>query len=163
MNAHDSIRSTLRMSMHVLKAYVGDLTDVELLNRPGRGCHHLAWQLGHLITSGSGLLNSIKPGAAPELPAGFAEQHSKATENEDDPAKFLSRDKYLELYDQINEATLAVLDTLSPEELDAPAPEEMRKFFPTVGSLFLLVATHPMMHAGQFVPVRRILGKPIVI
>ena len=39
----------------------------------------------------------------------------------------------------------------------------LRRRFPTVGSIFTLIATHPMMHAGQFVVVRRQLGKPIVI
>jgi hypothetical protein len=29
--------------------------------------------------------------------------------------------------------------------------------------MFILIATHPMMHAGQFVPVRRALGKPVAI
>jgi hypothetical protein len=28
---------------------------------------------------------------------------------------------------------------------------------------FSLIATHPMMHAGQFVVVRRQLGKPILM
>jgi hypothetical protein len=35
--------------------------------------------------------------------------------------------------------------------------------FPTVGHIYLLIATHQLMHAGQFVPVRRALGKPVVI
>jgi hypothetical protein len=35
--------------------------------------------------------------------------------------------------------------------------------FPTMASMFILTATHPLMHAGQFVPVRRALGKPVVI
>lgn len=163
MNAHDAIRSALESSMVVLKAYVGDLTDAELLNRPGKGCNHLAWQLGHLITAECQLLNSIKPGAAAELPAGFDEQHGKAAAGEDDPAKFCSLQTYLDLFARTNAATLAALQTFSAEDLDAPSPESLRKVFPTVGSVFLLIATHPMMHAGQFVPVRRALGKPVVI
>jgi hypothetical protein len=35
--------------------------------------------------------------------------------------------------------------------------------FPTAGHIYLLIATHGLMHAGQFVPVRRKLGKPVVI
>ena len=34
---------------------------------------------------------------------------------------------------------------------------------PTLGGLFVLLANHPMMHAGQFVVVRLKLGKPVVI
>jgi hypothetical protein len=35
--------------------------------------------------------------------------------------------------------------------------------FPTVASILVLVSTHAMMHCGQFVPVRRALGKPILV
>lgn len=160
MNVQDAIRGTLEMSMFVLKGYVGDLTDAELLNRPGKGCNHLAWQLGHLISSEAHLLNAIKPGAAAELPEGFVEQHSKAAAGEDDPAKFCSLKTYLDLFDKNNAATLAALETFSEEDLDVPSPEDYRKVFPTVGSIFLLIATHPMMHAGQVVPVRRASASP---
>jgi hypothetical protein len=32
-----------------------------------------------------------------------------------------------------------------------------------VGDVFMLIGAHPMMHAGQFVVVRRAAGKPVVI
>ena len=52
------------------------------------------------------------------------------------------------------------LETLPEADLDKPTGWEMA---PTVGALFVLIANHPMMHAGQFVVVRRKLGKPVVI
>jgi hypothetical protein len=55
------------------------------------------------------------------------------------------------------------LDTFSESDLDKEGPEAMRSFCPTVGDFFTLIATHPMMHAGQFVIVRRQLGKPILM
>ena len=66
------------------------------------------------------------------------------------------------LLDQVRAGTTAALDGLSDEQLDADAPEHFRAFCPTVGHLFVLIGTHPMMHAGQFVPVRPKLGKPVV-
>ena len=41
--------------------------------------------------------------------------------------------------------------------------EAMRDYAPTIGAVFNLIGLHAMMHAGQFVPVRRMLGKPILI
>jgi hypothetical protein len=38
----------------------------------------------------------------------------------------------------------------------------MAKHAPTLGDIFLLLATHTMMHAGQFTVVRRKLGKPVL-
>jgi hypothetical protein len=58
---------------------------------------------------------------------------------------------------------MAALDGLSDEALAAPSPEHFRSFFPRVLDIFNLAAGHPLTHAGQFVVVRRQLGKPVVI
>jgi hypothetical protein len=36
----------------------------------------------------------------------------------------------------------------------------MRQYAPTVGIVLMLLGSHGLMHAGQFVPIRRKLGKP---
>jgi len=163
MNAQDAIRATLETSSMILNSYLGDLSDADLMSRPAKGCNHIAWQLGHLIASECNLLNSIQPGAAAELPAGFAEKHSKETCGEDDASKFCTKQEYLDLFEKVHAATLESLQKTTAEDLDAESPEQFRQMFPTVGNIYVLIATHGMMHAGQLVPVRRALGKPIVI
>ncbi len=163
MNAQDAIRTTLETSSMILNSYLGDMSDADLMCRPGKGCNHIAWQLGHLISSECNLLESIQPGAAAELPEGFAEKHSKETCGEDDPSKFCSKDEYLELFEKVHAATLDALQKTSAEDLDAESPEKFRQMFPTVGNIYVLIATHGMMHAGQLVPVRRELNKPVLI
>jgi len=163
MNAQQSIIATMDVSSMILKQYLGDLTDAELLKRPGVGCNHIAWQLGHLIASECGILSALAPGAAPELPAGFKEKHDKGNSGSDDPKDFGTKQQYLELFDKVNAATKQALNAVSEADLDKPAPENFRKMFPTAGQVWVLIATHPLMHAGQFVPVRRALGKPIVM
>lgn len=163
MNARQVLTSTIGMSQMVMKKYVGDLDDADLLRRPGTGCNHLAWQLGHLIASECGILNSLVAGAAPELPAGFKEKHDKTNSASDDPKDFCTKQQYLDLMDKVNAATLAALDAITDSDLDQPPPEMFRDWFPTAGQVWILIATHPLMHAGQFVPVRRALGKPVVI
>ena len=162
MHTKDAIRAAMDMSSMVFKGYLGDLDDADMMNRPGPGCNHLAWQCGHLTASEVQLLESVCPGKGAELPAGFAEAHSKETAGSDDASKFLKKDEYMELMDKVRESTVAALDELSDEGLDAPAPEDFQSFCPTVGHLLMLIGTHPMMHAGQIVPVRRKLGKPIL-
>jgi DinB superfamily len=163
MKTKDAIRATMDLSTMVLNSYVSDLEAHELLTRPGRGCNHIAWQLGHLIASEVDLLSKICPDHTPaELPSGFAEAHSKATAGSDEPSGFLGREQYLSLFDRVRATTLAALDNLSEADLDAPAPTHLQSFCPTVGHVFVLIATHPMMHAGQVVPVRRSLGKPVL-
>ncbi|MCA9057466.1 MAG: DinB family protein [Planctomycetaceae bacterium] len=163
MDAKAAIKETMSISNMVLGSYIGDLSDAELLKRPGQGCNHIAWQLGHLISSECGLLNSVQPGAAPTLPDGFEQNHSKENAGSDNAADFLSKQEYIDLAAKVHEAVTTCLDAYPAEQLDAPGPEHFRSMFPTMGSMFLLIATHPLMHAGQFVPVRRELGKPVVI
>ena len=163
MNANGAIRAAMNISSAIVNSYLGDLDDADLLTRPGEGCNHLAWQLGHLISAECDLLESICPGTAASLPEGFKEKHSKEMVGEDDPAKFCSKEEYLELMQRVRTASTAALDKLSEADLDQPAPEHFREMFPTVGDVFMLIATHGLMHAGQFVPVRRTLGKPVVI
>jgi hypothetical protein len=163
MNAKDAIRAAQQLSDMVLSRYLDDLGDADLMLRPAPGCNHLAWQLGHLINSESRLLDYVAPGTGAKLPDGFAERHSKENAGDDTPEHFCKKQEYLDLFQQVHAATLSQLDKLSEDDLDRPGPEHFRNLFPTVGHIFVLMATHGLMHAGQFVPVRRALGKPITI
>ena len=163
MNTKEALRTTMDVSLTVLKRYISDLSDADLMQRPGPRCNHLAWQLGHLISSEVALLNSVCPGKAAELPAGFAEKHGKEKTTVDDPKQFLTKQEYIDVFTKVREATVAALEGLPDAGLDAPSPEHMRQLFPTVGAMFVLIGSHPMMHAGQFAVVRRKLGKPVLI
>ena len=163
MNTQQAIRATMDTSSIVMSRYLEDLSDADLMQRPGAGCNHIAWQLGHLIASEAQLLQSIAPTAQVELPEGFADKHSKAQCENDNPADFYSKQEYLDLFEKVHAATVAEIGKLSDADLDRPAPEAFRSMFPTVGHMVILIATHGLMHAGQFVPVRRKLGKPVVI
>ncbi len=109
MDAKAAIKSNMNLSTMVLKAYIGDLESADLMRRPGEECNHLAWQLGHLISSEVQLLqglaqsaNSLDPdsvAAGVDLPAGFAEKHSKENITSDDASAFHSKEEYEALFD----------------------------------------------------------------
>ncbi|WP_169978360.1 DinB family protein [Tautonia rosea] len=163
MNAKDTIRNTIDMSSMVVDSYLKDLSDADLLVRPVSGMNHMAWQLGHLIGAERHFVELISPGTSPALPADFVEGHGRDKFTEDDPAKFYSVAKYQELWGAQRQATLALLDSLSDADLDRTDSEKFPPFAPTVGALLNMVGVHPLMHAGQFVAVRRHLGKPVSI
>ncbi|BBO32564.1 DinB family protein [Lacipirellula parvula] len=163
MDAKQVLETSLNSGLGILKMYLSDLDDAALLERPGPGCNNLAWQLGHLITSEAGLIESVSPGNGFKLPDGFAEAHAKDKCHVDDPAAFLTKQAYIDLYDGARETTKRVLRELPPERLEDPSPERLRKFVPTVAAMFGLLGAHPLLHAGQFAVVRRKLGKPVVL
>ena len=70
---------------------------------------------------------------------------------------------FLKTMAQSSAARAAMAPSFVDADFDKPSPEDFRSFCPTMGDLFTLIATHPMMHAGQFVIVRRQLGKPILM
>ena len=159
MTAKEVLRQIVESCHMMVRMYVEDLTDAELMVRSVPGTNHIAWQLGHLIAGTSHMLGMLGH-TPPVLPPGFAEAYSKETAASDDPAKFATKGEYLRLADQMKAATLAAVDATADRALDAPGPEAMREYAPTVASALMLVGTHWLMHAGQFVPIRRKVGKP---
>ncbi len=163
MSPKDALRLSIGMSDYIINAYIGDLSDADLIIRPVPGMNHIAWQLGHLISAERRFVEMVKPGSCPALPAGFDEAHTKETTTLDDPAKFYPLARYQELWKAQREATLAVLDSVPESDLDRTDPEKYPEWAPTVAALLAMSGTHALMHCGQFVAVRRQLGKPIVI
>jgi hypothetical protein len=147
----------------MVSMYLSDLSDADLLVRPAPSANHIAWQLGHVIAAEPALVRMALPDAAyPDLPAGFAEQHTKETAAAESPRGFKTRAEYLDVFKKVRDATLANLGKLSDADLDRPTEGKMAQFAPTLGAMLLLVSNHTLMHAGQFTVVRRKLGKPVL-
>jgi len=162
MTPKDVIKNTIEMSHQVLTSYLSDMTDEDLLVRSTPEANHAAWQLGHLIASENQMAGQAGF-LMPNLPDGFLESYTPEACSSDDPAKFHKKEQYLAWMSRQRAATLSALESIAETELDKPSPESMRSYAPTVGAMFNLIGLHEMMHAAQFVPIRRKLGKPIVI
>jgi hypothetical protein len=159
MNAKDVIRQVIEGSDMILRVYVSDLDEPDLMVRSVPGTNHIAWQLGHMIGGTAKMIGELGR-AAPQLPPGFVEAHGKQTASCDDPSRFLTKQQYLDLLDRAKAAALAAVDATPEADLEKPGPESMRDYAPTVAAALLILGQHWLMHAGQFVPIRRKLGKP---
>jgi len=158
MSLKNHIRWQIEQNHWITMAYVQDLADADFFLRPVPGMNHIAWQMGHLITSSKMMLDTLGQ-PAPALPSGFTEGHTKETAACDDRAKFATKDVYLDLAAKTKAASLAALDAIPDSKLDDPGPEPMREYAPTVAAVLTMLGAHWLMHAGQFVAVRRKLGK----
>ncbi len=164
MKASQVLEAALNGTQFLANHYLNDLSDADLLVRPLPNANHIAWQLGHVINSEINLVRSQLPNAAyPELPAGFAQQHSKETAGQEPPKGFLKKQQYVDLFNRVRDATKATVAKLSDADLDRPTTGNMAQFAPTLGAFLMLVSNHTLMHAGQFSVVRRKLGKPILM
>lgn len=158
MAAKNILRGVVEFGHMVTSAYVNDLTDAELLVRSTPGSNHIAWQMGHMISSTHHMLKGLGH-AAPDLPPGFDAAYTAETSASDDPAKFASKAEYLALAEQMKEASLKAIEATPESAFDLPGPEAMREYAPTVGAVLVILGNHWLMHSGQFVPIRRKLGK----
>jgi uncharacterized damage-inducible protein DinB len=123
--------------------------------------NHPAWQLGHLVSSERWMVEQVKPGSMPKLPAGFDERYNPKNAGSQDSTGWLGNAELLKLAAEQRAGTLKVLDSLTDAELEQPGPEMLRMIAPTNAALIMLVATHWSNHSGQWTAVRRLLGKPI--
>ncbi len=152
----------LRNGNGMLKMTLADMTDADLAQRPVPNANTGLWQLGHLISSEAHILNACACKTLVELPSGFAERYKKTATGENDPAKLGTKDELLGLLDKVRESSADWYATLTPEELDAPAPENIRRIAPSIGHAAHLLAAHAAMHLGQIQVLRRKLGKPVI-
>lgn len=160
MNFKDGIRTQFSVADFFLQTYVGDLTPAELLTRPVPGANHIAWQLGHLISAETRLVDAAAPGKMPALPDGFMERHTKETAASDNAADFLSKEEYLALTKTVRAATLQTLDSLGETDFDkAVSSNRLPPFIKRAGDCFVVAAGHWVLHSGQWVVLRRQLGR----
>ena len=51
MNDKNALQLALVSTQGMVPMYLGDLSDADLLVRPVPGANHIAWQIGHVISS----------------------------------------------------------------------------------------------------------------
>src|SRR5579864_6058217 len=96
MTQLELMADVLSRNLEFVKSTLADFSDADMLVRPVPGANHAAWQLGHLIGAEVRMVNSAKPGAAPELPAGFADKFTRETAKIDDPNFFPRKAELIE-------------------------------------------------------------------
>ena len=160
MQVRDAIKCGIDSSELVVNAYLDDLNDAELLERPHPQCNHINWQVGHLIASEHGMLNSLVPGGMPPLPEKIAKYYTKENSGSDNPSDFATKAELMASHRVQRDATLKSLSEVSDGDW---GKETGLSYAPTLSTLYTMIGAHWLMHCGQWVIVRRQLGKPVVI
>jgi hypothetical protein len=162
MPQNELLLTALQGDLAFLQNNLADMSDADLVQRPVPKANTGLWQLGHLIVTEAHMVNQCAGKTVIELPAGFADRYKRETASVDDPAKLGTKAELLALLQKVRGQTCQWLAALSAADMSKPAPESMRKMFPTVGNLAYLLPCHSAMHLGQIQVLRRKLGKPVL-
>lgn len=159
MKATEFIRQSLEGTKGWTMGLINDMKDSPLTQPTPNGGNHVAWILGHLVHSESNLLDMFilgKENRFPEL--ANCSMKTEPTTNADD---YLSIDELFAKFEEIRAASIAHLETLSDDDLDAKshAPEEFGQTFATVGGVYGAMCTHVAFHGGQVADCRRAAGR----
>lgn len=150
----------LKGSFDILSMTIADLSDADLFTRPVPAANHPFWQIGHLASVESFMIN--KYGGMPmTLPEGWhAKFKNKVTNHEDSPGFFgMGKDELIKQFDAVRQATIRFTQSLNDDDLKKPTGWEMA---PSVAAVIGMNLGHTLMHIGQIQVLRRKLGKPIL-
>ena len=148
-------------SKGMVEMFLNDFSDADMFFRPAKTANHAIWQMGHLTNSTRNMVMACDPTAA----FGFEDdaRFGKSKASVDDPAFFPTKADVLGRFNQAMETAAGWVAKLTDADFAKPTPERMQQFAPTVGNIAILLASHPLMHIGQFSVSRRALGKPLVM
>ena len=164
MKATELAKAALLNGQGWLMGLINDIKDAPLTQPTARGGNHPLWVMGHLVHAESQLFDVFicgKENRFPELADLFG-MKSEPTTNADD---YPSMDELMQKFASIRAESLAHLESLSDEDLDAPTsvPGDMAAFFGTVGLVYAALANHQMFHSGQVADARRAAGRGVLM
>lgn len=163
MDIREVIAEGLKTSRLVLFRYIDDFSDTDLYVRPLPKAHTTAWQLGHLVLSERMMMKGLGCTDLIELPERFESAHAENRDySYEEDSGFLKK-HYQELLIVQRERVFQLLEETTIGAFETAGPIEMRQYAPTVASVFLAMASHEMLHAGQIAVIRRCLEKAICI
>ncbi|MEM8679693.1 MAG: DinB family protein [Planctomycetota bacterium] len=164
MKTVDYIKMSFEMSRNWIMGLAVDMKDSPLTQPTPHGGNHPLWCVGHLAYSEANLVQTVARGKPNPL-AEWKKLFDGGTTAETDPNAYPSFDELLQKFDEVRAATMAYLDTLSDEDLEAEshAEGEMKEWFGTVAACLAAVPVHVGFHGGQIADARRAAGRPVLM
>jgi hypothetical protein len=146
-----------------VKKYFQDLSESDWHWQPAPGINNLAWQVGHLAFAEYALCLRRQRGVLPSdeafMPAAFFERYRRESLPSNDPAENYPPEELLRILDAVREQVLVELAGWTDEDRSVPTEPPHPMFTTKIGAIEWS-NQHELMHCGQIVLLRRLLGKP---
>jgi len=159
MQSIDLLRDNLKKSMERVLARVDDMREHSVVFPTPNGGGHTLWVLGHLAYIEALVVRSFMLGEP--NPLAEWEELFDGADTTGDVSRYPPFDQVLARCREMREWTVALLDSLSEDDLDkvcANVPEGWEETFGTYRLCLQYVADHWYMHRGQLADARRAAG-----
>lgn len=154
----DVILGQIQMGQMLFEMFIEDFSDEEYFRPPFAGANHAAWIFGHIARTEDWAVALIM-GTKQRIPAAMHELFDGEA-CDADTSKYPTRKEIDELYRNSRGNLLEVLGSFDESRWDEPSPDGApKKFFPTIGSIWGMQATHQFWHIGQLTVCRKAFGK----
>lgn len=161
MEKKDILRLAMSSSQMVLPL-LNDMKDDPLRTPTPNGGNHALWILGHLTFVEGWMFWDCMRGQVNPVDESWAELFGVASTPIADVTAYPEFDEIMRTFENLREQSLALLDTLSDEELEqksANPPPGREGAFGRWWKCYLMAGLHCMNHRGQIADVRRAAGR----
>ena len=160
MDTKSFIRNNLELSTkNVLSKFEGLEAAETTFPTANGGCHPL-WILGHLAQAEGEIIHSTMLGEQSPV-AELDDLFKGGTEPQADTSIYPARDELMAKCKMVRDKTMAMLDSMSEEELDMPSkmvPEGLEAEFGTRRECFQFISNHWWMHRAHLTDAKRSAG-----
>lgn len=152
----------IRASRKMTETFLDGVVDEQWFWQPAEGMNHIAWHVGHLAFAQYFLcLKRIRDRIEPDetlISTAFLKKYKRASKPSGDPAENFSVEAIRRVFAEVHERSLAELASRTDAELDTPTHPAHPIFSTKLGGVEWC-SQHELMHAGQIVLLRRLMGK----
>lgn len=158
----DAAVARMKQVRAMLKSFLADLEPDEWFWMPHEGVTNIVWQVGHIAAAQYGLCMVRTRGEQVTdqllIPKELRERYGRASTPSADPAANVDPREVLRVLDAIGEHAYSELALLDDELLDVPLNDPHPLFATALGAVEFS-ASHELMHIGQVVLLRRLMGR----
>lgn len=159
MAIKDRLKMWLELSRKTSEGMLADFkTPDDWVYQVDPAANHAMWFVGHMTSTDNFVISMLAPDKAIELPVNYQDLFGMGSKPVGDPAIYPTPADALRLLRERRQTLLAVLDTLSDEELNKPVPPGSPSFLADNAAMFQFIVYHEGVHTGQMSIARRALG-----
>jgi len=161
MQSKDLLKLNLEMTKGIVLGLIEEMKDAPLTFPTPKGGNHPLWVLGHAAYAEAGIIQEKMLGKSNPL-ADWKDMFGEGTEPVGDADQYPPFDQVMAKCEEVRQTTLALLDSLSEDDLDTNSKgcdPKYASYFGTYRLCFLMVTNHWLMHRGQVADARRAAGR----